>query len=42
MCAVLQPDIRHCGGLLELKKITSMAEIHNMALAPHNAVGPIG
>ena len=42
MCAVLQPDIRHCGGLLELKKIASMAEIHNMALAPHNAAGAIG
>ncbi|HIM11536.1 TPA: galactonate dehydratase [Candidatus Poribacteria bacterium] len=42
MCAVLQPDIRHCGGILELKKIANMAEIHNMALAPHNAAGPIG
>jgi len=42
MCAILQPDIRHCGGLLELKKIAAMAEIHNMAVAPHNAAGPIG
>lgn len=42
MCAVLQPDIRHCGGMLELKKIAGMAEIHNMAVAPHNAAGPIG
>jgi galactonate dehydratase len=38
----LQPDIRHCGGLLELKKIAAMAEVHNMAVAPHNAAGPIG
>ena len=37
MCAVLQADVRHCGGLLELKKIASMAEVHNMAIAPHNA-----
>ena len=42
MCAILQPDIRHCGGMLELKKISGMAEIHNMAVAPHNAAGPIG
>ena len=42
MCAILQPDIRHCGGMLELKKISAMAEIHNMAVAPHNAAGPIG
>ena len=42
MCAILQPDIRHCGGMLELKKIAGMAEIHNMAIAPHNAAGPIG
>ena len=42
MCAILQPDIRHCGGILELKKISAMAEIHNIAVAPHNAAGPIG
>ena len=42
MCAILQPDIRHSGGIMELKKIATMAEIHNMAIAPHNAAGPIG
>ena len=42
MCAILQPDIRHCGGMLELKKIAAMAEIHSMAVAPHNAAGPVG
>lgn len=42
MCAILQPDIRHCGGMMELKKIAAMAEIHNMVIAPHNAAGPIG
>lgn len=42
MCAILQPDIRHCGGMLELKKIAALAEIHNMAVAPHNAAGPVG
>jgi galactonate dehydratase len=42
MCAILQPDIRHCGGILEFKKIAAMAEIHNIAVAPHNAAGPVG
>ena len=41
-CAILQPDIRHCGGILEMKKIANMAEVHNMAIAPHNAAGPVG
>ena len=42
MCAILQPDIRHCGGMLELKKIAAQADVHNMAVAPHNAAGPVG
>ncbi len=41
-CAILQPDIRHAGGILELKKISNMAEVHDLAVAPHNAAGPIG
>lgn len=41
-CAVLQPDIRHVGGISEMKKIATLAEIRDIALAPHNAAGPIG
>ena len=40
--AVLQPDIRHCGGILEMRKIASLAEIHYIALAPHSAADPVG
>ena len=40
--AVLQPDIRHCGGILEMKKIANLAETHYLAMAPHNAAGPVG
>ena len=40
--AILQPDIRHCGGILEMKKIASLAEVHYMALAPHSASDPLG
>lgn len=38
---VIQPDLCHCGGLLEAKKIAAMAEIYYMGVAPHNPLGPI-
>jgi len=33
---VAQPDLTHCGGLLETKKIAAMAETHGLMVAPHN------
>ncbi len=38
---VAQPDIAHCGGLLEAKKIAAMAEAASIGVAPHNPLGPI-
>ncbi|KAI9818991.1 MAG: hypothetical protein M1826_001246 [Phylliscum demangeonii] len=38
---VLQPDISHVGGISEIRKIASMAEAHDVALAPHCPLGPI-
>ena len=38
---IAQPDIVNTGGLLETKKIACMAEAHNIALAPHQAEGPL-
>ena len=40
--AILQPDIRHCGGILEMKKIANLAEIHEIMVAPHSAADPVG
>ena len=40
-CHVLQPDIGHCGGLLEARKIATLGETYLMGLAPHNPNGPI-
>ena len=40
--AVLQPDIRHCGGILEMRKIAACAEVHYIALAPHSAADAVG
>ncbi|GBD10782.1 D-galactonate dehydratase [bacterium HR23] len=38
---IIQPDICHVGGILELKKIAAMAEAYYVAVQPHNSNGPI-
>lgn len=40
-CHVIQPDLCHCGGLLEAKKIAAMAATWYMGVAPHNPLGPV-
>ena len=40
-CHVIQPDLCHCGGLSEAKKIAAMAETYQMGIAPHNPLGPV-
>ena len=40
-CHIIQPDLSHCGGLWEARKIAAMAEAHQIAVAPHNPNGPI-
>lgn len=40
-CSILQPDITHCGGLSEARRIAAMAEAYRVALAPHNPQGPV-
>lgn len=38
---IIQPDVAMVGGILEMKKIISMAEAFDMAAAPHAPYGPI-
>lgn len=38
---IIQPDLSHAGGLTEVKKIASMAEAFDVALAPHCPLGPV-
>ena len=38
---ILQPDLCHAGGIMEVKKISAMAEASDLAVAPHNPLGPI-
>jgi len=39
---ILQPDLSHCGGIWEARKIAAMAESYDVAIAPHCPLGPIG
>lgn len=39
--SVLQPDITHCGGLSEVRKIAALAEAYRVSVAPHNPQGPV-
>jgi len=38
---VLQPDITECCGLMEVKKIAALADMHYVTVAPHNVGGPV-
>lgn len=38
----LRPDVCHCGGLSEMKKIAAFAEVYDLSLIPHNNAGPLG
>ena len=35
------PDVKHCGGLWEGKKIAAMAEAARVMVSPHNPSGPV-
>ena len=38
---IVQPDLSHAGGILEVRKIAAMAEAFDVAVAPHCPLGPI-
>jgi galactonate dehydratase len=40
-CHILQPDLSHCGGLREARRIADMGEMYYMGVAPHNSNGPV-
>jgi len=39
--SVIQPDLTHCGGLSEARRIAALAEAYRVAVAPHNPQGPV-
>jgi galactonate dehydratase len=38
---VIMPDVKHCGGLLELTHIAALARSEGILVAPHNPSGPV-
>lgn len=38
----LRPDVCHCGGISEIKKIGAFGEVYYQNLIPHNNAGPLG
>jgi galactonate dehydratase len=38
---VIMPDVKHCGGLLELTRIAAAADTAGVLVAPHNPSGPV-
>ena len=38
---IIQPDLSHAGGISEVRKIATMAEAYDVAIAPHCPLGPI-
>jgi galactonate dehydratase len=38
---IVQPDLSHAGGISECRRIASMAEAYDVAVAPHCPLGPI-
>ncbi len=39
--SVIQADVSHCGGIGELLRIASWAEVYGILMAPHNPYGPV-
>ena len=39
--AILQPDVCHCGGIMEMRKIAAYGEVNHCGLAPHNPMGAV-
>lgn len=39
---ITMPDVKYCGGILELKKIAALAEGAGLPVAPHGPASPVG
>jgi len=39
--SIVQPDLSHCGGISEARKIAAMSETYGVGFAPHNPLGPV-
>ncbi|MBM3725686.1 MAG: galactonate dehydratase [Acidobacteria bacterium] len=39
--SIIQPDVSHCGGISETRRIAAMAETYSIPVACHNPQGPV-
>ena len=39
---IVMPDVKVCGGLLEVKKIAALAEGAGLLVSPHGPASPVG
>jgi galactonate dehydratase len=39
--SIVQPDLSHCGGISEARKIAALSETYSLGFAPHNPLGPV-
>lgn len=39
---IVMPDVKICGGMLEMKKIAAIAEAANLQVSPHGPASPVG
>jgi galactonate dehydratase len=38
---IVQMDLAHCGGISAAKKVAAMADVQDLAVAPHCSIGPV-
>jgi galactonate dehydratase len=38
---IVQPDVIHCGGITEIRKIAALAEVYGVEISPHMYYGPV-
>jgi len=38
---ILQPDVIHCGGISEIRKIAALGEVYGAEMSPHMFYGPV-
>ena len=38
---IIMPDVKHCGGVAEIRKIATIADLYDVLVSPHNPSGPV-
>jgi galactonate dehydratase len=38
---VLQPDVIHCGGITEIRRVATLADVYGAEMSPHMYYGPV-